>query len=313
MAKKNELAPIETAFTPAVITADWETIERNVAKMLEPYEGVTAETASMMNLTEAKACCADLRRISKELNDGRKRIKAEYNKPLKEFEDRIKAIDARIKEPLEVIDEAVKIEQQRERDMRYDILRSAYEDYAPALAAAVDFDRIMQTQWLNKSMSEKKAISLMEEAVSGIAEEHQTFERIKGSLRFPEECEHTFWETLSVSEATKRNIALIEQAQRLAAMKAEMPQQEQPEIAPMAEPKPACDPEPAEAGKTPAPAQEQAAEPRSVYVMVMEATEKDKDTLKSVLGGYGIHGRVLRTRFADTETAMQAMKGAING
>lgn len=313
MTKKNELATIETTFTPAVITADWDTIERNVAKMLEPYEGVTPEAAAEMNLTEAKACCADLRRISKELNDGRKRIKAEYNKPLKAFEERIKAIDERIKEPLAVIDEAVKIEQQHERDVRYDILREAYEDYAPALAAAVDFDRIIENAWLNKSTGEKKAILLMEEKVSKIAEEHQTFERIKGSLQYPDECEHVFWDTLSVAEATKRNIALLEQAERLAAMKAEMPQQEQPDDAPETESKPVSAPDIHADVNTPIVVENPPFKPVITYLLALEATEQDMNTLKACLKQYGMHGRILRTKYADANEAMQAMKGAING
>lgn len=313
MAKKEEQAlVVSPAFTPAVITADWEGIEASVASMLEPYEGVTAEVAATMDLKEAKACCADLRRISKELNDGRKAIKRAYNEPLAAFEARIKAIDERIKGPLAVIDEAVKIEEQAARDRRFEALAKAYGEFAPAIAAAVPFERVCERQWLNKSVNEMKAMALMEERVARIAEEHQTFERVRAGLAFPEECEHAFWETLSVAEATKRDEALKAQEERLAAMREQMPKADpRPKPAPeQHEPEPQPEPEP----RLSARGQEEAPEgPQAVYALALSATPHEVAALKALLHDMGFSGRLLRTPLKDPQTVIDIVKEALDG
>lgn len=308
MARKDEQdLVVAPAFTPAVITADWEGIEASVASMLEPYEGVTAEVAATMDLEEAKACCTDLRRISKELNDGRKAIKRAYNEPLAAFEARIKAIDERIKGPLAVIDEAVKIEEQAARDRRFEALAKAYGEFAPAIAAAVPFERVCERQWLNKSVNEMKAMALMEERVARIAEEHQTFERVRAGLAFPEECEHAFWETLSVAEATKRDEALKAQEERLAAMREQMPKADpRPEPAP--EP-PAPEPEPRLSVR----GQEEAPEvPQAVYALALSATPQEAAALKALLRDMGFSGRLLRTPLKDPQTVIDIVKEALD-
>ncbi len=148
---------LEPMYVPATVTADWDAITANVRRMVAPYEGVTADEAALMDLKEAKACCADLRRISRELNDGRKAVKRKYNEPLAAFEAKVKEIDALIQQPLAVVDEAVKIAERRERDERRARLEQAYEDFAPALAPVVPFERVLEPQWLNKSFGQRKA------------------------------------------------------------------------------------------------------------------------------------------------------------
>ncbi len=289
---------LRPTYVPATITADWETIEANVARMVEPYAGVTPEAASMMDLKEAKACCADLRRISRELNDGRKAVKAEYNRPLAEFEERIKAIDALIKEPLATIDAAVKIEEARAKEERRAHLERAYEDFAPALVPVVPFERVLEPQWLNKSFGQKKAEAAMTEKVARIAADWESFKLVRGNYAFPDEAEAEFFRTLSLRAANELDAARREEAERIARLHAEVAanrgEEPEPAFEPEAEPEPAFETEP-----EPEPAFEPMPEPafeevRTWYAR-LEITDSQKRTLVDVFRRVGIHGRLSTT------------------
>ena len=59
---------VRVEFSPAVISCDFDEMGRRLDEMLEPYEGMTPETAAGMDEKAAKACRADLNRMSRELN-----------------------------------------------------------------------------------------------------------------------------------------------------------------------------------------------------------------------------------------------------
>ena len=199
-------------FQPATITADFAGMRAKLEKMIEPYRGITPETAASMDIKEAKACRADLRAISKRLNDDRKAIKKAYEAPLKEFEAAIKELDALIAEPCRVIDEAIKAREEAEREGRRNALEQVYRDFMPELVELVPFDAILDPKWLNKSFGEKKAENELCEKVAGIAADWESFKKIKPQLHFPDEAEREFWRTLSLREANEADARLREAA-----------------------------------------------------------------------------------------------------
>lgn len=211
----NEIA-VPVKFETGIISFDEQGVIAKVQDLIAPYEGITPEQAASMDAKEQKACRADLNRISKELNDARKTIKKAYTQPLSAFEAKVKEIDAMIKVPCEIIGRAIKIREDMERQDRISALYSAYMDYAPILAEAVPFERIMEPQWANASFGEKKAEKAMLEKVSRIADDLKTLETMQ--LAFPDEAKAVFLRTLSLRDARERDAMRKAESERIKAM-----------------------------------------------------------------------------------------------
>lgn len=294
-------------FQPATITADFSGMRKKLEAMIEPYKGLTAEIAASMDVKEAKACRADLNRISKQLDDDRKAIKKVYEAPLKEFEAQIKELQELIKEPCRLIDGAIKDREEAEREARYMELAQVFADFVPeGIGELIGFDRILDPKWLNKSFGAKKAENALTDRVSSILAEWESFQKIKGQLRFPEECEREFWATLSLSAVNNRDEQLAQEQARIDAMNAEVAEaqayqhQEVPQIVQEAEQQVADIPEPQ-------------FEAVNVYLFALEMTAGQRQGLINYLKFQGIHGQPLSTAYASYQEAVQAVKAVCNG
>lgn len=110
------------------------------------------------NVKAVKKDLAQVRKLTTELNNRRKLIKAEILKDYSTFESQIKEIDGIISEAEEVVREQVRTIDEAERDRKHDAIReiwdkrigqysiSAYGDY---------FERWLQPSHLNKTASMK--------------------------------------------------------------------------------------------------------------------------------------------------------------
>ena len=298
-------------FQPATITADFAGMREKLEAMIEPYKGLTAEIAASMDVKEAKACRADLNRISKQLDDDRKAIKKVYEAPLKEFEAQIKELQELIKEPCRLIDGAIKDREEAEREARYMELAQVFADFVPeGIGELIGFDRILDPKWLNKSFGAKKAENALTDKVSSVLAEGESFQKIKGQLRFPEECEREFWATLSLSAVNNRDEQLAQEQARIDAMNAEVAEvqayqhQELPQIVQEAEQQVAHVNDPGS---------------QVVYAwgFVIEATSNQVSELIGFMKAKGVHGHFRRAdRFSKREAfdlMCKAFDGVCNG
>lgn len=309
---KAEIIQEETAlavkFQPAEITADFDGIRAKIEAMIEPYKGITADAAAGMDMKEAKACRSDLNRISRELNDSRKAIKKAYQAPLKEFEERVKELDALIAEPCRVIDEAIKGREEAERQARYMDLAQVFADFVPeGIGELIGFDRILDPKWLNKSFGAKKAENSLTDKVAAVLSDWESFKKIKGQLRFPEECEREFWATLSLSAVNNKEEQLAQEQARIDAMNAEVAEAQAyqrkepvPQIVQEAERQVADIPQPE-------------FEAVNVYLFALEMTSGQRQGLINYLKFQGIHGQPLSTTFGSYQEAVKAVKEVCNG
>ncbi len=170
---EEETALVAVKFEPAAISVDWDGITAKIKAMLEPYDGVTAESLAEVDNKECKALRADLNRISKELNDARKAAKKQYESPLKAFEARCKELDQLILEPCAVIDGVIKSREEQERAEKFAELEAHYIEFCEdngfsLLLKKVKFERILKKEWLNKSFHIKKAFDEIDNAVAEI-------------------------------------------------------------------------------------------------------------------------------------------------
>lgn len=213
---------VRVEFSPAVISCDFDEMGRRLDEMLEPYEGMTPETAAGMDEKAAKACRAELNRMSRELNDARKAVKKDYEAPLREFEAHVKELDARIRRYADILGDALMARDAAERARKRAAIEERYVEFAGALAQALPFDRVLDPKWLNRSTSFKKAVDDMEDRVASIAADYESLKSQAGSLAFFAEDEAVFLRTLSLREALEHDAKRREETERIEAMKAEV-------------------------------------------------------------------------------------------
>lgn len=156
---------------PETIRANFEAVEEDLRQMMTAYEGleVSEETEK-----ERKADLATLRKIKSALDAERKRVKAEYNKPLKSFEEKVKVLTGIIDKQIQSINtdlltiDTQRIQKKREEERRlYDENIGEYVEFLP-------FEAIHKPQWDNKTYSEKAILTDIQEAVMGVKHDLQT-------------------------------------------------------------------------------------------------------------------------------------------
>lgn len=300
-----ELARVD--FTPATITVDWEGIDAKLDEMLAPYDGVTAEVVADMDPKEVQVCKRDLGRISTELDDAKKAIKKAYTAPLNAFEEAVKQRIARIDGKKSLFDEAVKVEQERWKDARRQLLADAYYEYCAgngmeALADNIKPERIIEDvrDAMLKKTSEKMAVKLVEGRTSEVMRDYRTLHRHQ--LAFQDEAEVEFFKTLSIAAALEKDARRKAEQERLDALRADMDdaakyREGQDEQVPVEAYEPdAMAVAEEHFGVTP--------ERVETYALFIEVTASQKAALIDYLRAHGVHGKPVRTPHATWQQAV---------
>lgn len=219
------IEPEHIDLVPAVIDSQAYLAKRQswLESMMEPYRDMDDEAIAKMDVKEAKACHADLNRIIKEVDDERKLIKAEYERPLKEFEAEVANLLTPAKGAKLKLKEYIDAHTEKEREFIRQGLERTYEDFAPILVPVVPFERILEInpKWLNKSYGAAKAATELEDAVEKIAKDWEVLKRARSLMRFYDEAEAVFFRTLDINEAMRHNDEREEEQRRIDEMKAE--------------------------------------------------------------------------------------------
>lgn len=210
----NEITKVQ----PAVITFDYPNAQQILDEMLKPWQGITLENADRIDLKQAKASRAELNKMKKQLEDARKAVKKEVNAPYDSFAAQIKTLVETIDQYCSILDESVKRREQQFRDERHAVLAQEFRDFAPFLTHVIELDQFLEKEWLNKSMSERRAIHEMQAKAVDIVNDYDTLRNMEGKLEFYDEDKAVFFETLSLKQALDHENARKEQVRRIAVM-----------------------------------------------------------------------------------------------
>ena len=141
---------------PGEITANFDEIKEALREQMTAYEvlEVTEE-----NIPERKADVATLRKISKAIDDERKKVKKAYNAPLDAFESQVKELTGIIGEQVDRINEGLDVfEKERINKKRRHILE-LYKREASEVAEFMPLEKIYGTKWDNKTCSDNEIVS----------------------------------------------------------------------------------------------------------------------------------------------------------
>ena len=136
---------------PQVIETNGEELKAWLSEKLTQYNEivVTPET-----IKAAKDDKAKLTKLRTALEERRKEVKKQCMAPYEDFERKYKELLALIDEPIGKIDTQIKALDEQEQNLKYAHLQVCFEDYISAMDVPidVDFDRILNQKWRNKTM-----------------------------------------------------------------------------------------------------------------------------------------------------------------
>ena len=220
--EEQDASSLTVAYKPSVIEANFDALEAHVRKTVEAYDGATYDLTKKENIADAKHDRSYLNGLKKEIDERRKAVKREYNKPLDAFERRCKQITAIIDESTDAIKAQLDEAEQTRKDALYSRLQQHYEEFAGLLAPVVPYERLHEPQWLNKTFGEIKAQQALEAKVSDVARDWETLKAQQEAMPHYADAEREFFRTLDLGAALNAARLADEEDQRIAELKAAM-------------------------------------------------------------------------------------------
>lgn len=225
---------IKVEYTPSIIADNIEAVEAYVNEQLAPFVGAKLDPNDEEQIKQGRKFMADLNKLKKPIDDERKRIKKEYEKPLKAFEARVKDITSKIDAARDNLKEQVEEADRAFRENRRELLTEEYEACAGILVEVISADAVIEDAWLNRSTAETKAVNSLVAKTVHALEGYETLN--KKELAHRTEVVQLYCETLDVVKALQledelnekdRQRAEFEERQRqVAAFAAERREQE---------------------------------------------------------------------------------------
>lgn len=158
----------------ASISFNYSEIKQQLADQMEIYKGMeyTDDT-----IKDAKTDRATLNKLSKEIDDRRKEVKKEYNKPLEVFENQVKDLLAIIKEPITMIDSKVKDYENRCREEKKAQIVAYWNEKVvqlPEELVDIAWNRIYDSRWENATTTAKTYKDAIDNGIAGILKDIET-------------------------------------------------------------------------------------------------------------------------------------------
>lgn len=206
-------------YSPSVISANFDALEAHVRAKVADYEGAKYDLTKDDSIKEAKHDCSYLNGLKSEIEERRKAVKREYNKPLAAFEKRCKEITSIIDGASDGIKAQLDEAEERRKAGARAALEAHYREFAELLSPVVPYERLHDDRWLNKSFGEAKAKKALEEKVSAVARDWDTLKAQRDSMAHYEVAERELFRTLDLGSALNAARAADEEDARIAAMR----------------------------------------------------------------------------------------------
>ena len=217
--EEQEASDLVVTYSPSVISANFDALEAHVRAKVADYEGAKYDLTKDDSIKEAKHDRSYLNGLKSEIEERRKAVKREYNKPLAAFEKRCKEITSIIDGASDDIKAQLDEAEERRKAGARAALEAHYREFAELLSPVVPYERLHDDKWLNKSFGEVKAKKALEEKVSAVARDWDTLKSQRGSMAHYEVAERELFRTLDLGSALNAARAADEEDARIAAMR----------------------------------------------------------------------------------------------
>lgn len=200
---------------------NYEELKKQLTQLLEKYKN---QVVTEDNIKAVKADRAKLRKIARELDDKRKDVRREYNKPYNDFKEQVDTLTGLVDEVIEPMDSAIKQKEELERQQRIDHVNDLINEMAPNYG--IDPENVEPADsWSNKSLSEHKRVKDISDALKALQMQKTMYEN--GKKLIEQACKLNNFESsgwlnqLDQGQAANQIIDDITQARKDADKKAE--------------------------------------------------------------------------------------------
>lgn len=237
--EEQEAPDLVVTYSPSVISANFDAMEASIRAKVADYEGAKYDLTKDESIKEAKNDRHYLNGLKNEIEERRKAVKREYNKPLAAFEKRCKEITSIIDGASDGIKAQLDGAEERRKAGARAALEAHYREFAELLAPVVPYERLHDDKWLNKSFGEVKAKKALEDKVSAVARDWDTLKAQRDSMAHYEVAERELFRTLDLGSALNAARAADEKDARIAAMREAVESKPAPRPAPRRQAEPA--------------------------------------------------------------------------
>lgn len=235
-----EASDLVVTYSPSVISANFDALEAHVRAKVADYEGAKYDLTKDDSIKEAKHDRSYLNGLKSEIEERRKAVKREYNKPLAAFEKRCKEITSIIDGASDGIKAQLDEAEERRKAGARAALEAHYREFAELLSPVVPYERLHDDRWLNKSFGEAKAKKALEDKVSAVARDWDTLKAQRDSMAHYEVAERELFRTLDLGSALNAARAADEEDARIAAMREAVESKPAPRPVPRRQAEPAA-------------------------------------------------------------------------
>lgn len=237
--EEQEAPDLVVTYSPSVISANFDAMEDSIRAKVADYEGAKYDLTKDESIKEAKNDRLYLNGLKSEIEERRKAVKREYNKPLAAFEKRCKEITSIIDGASDGIKAQLDEAEERRKAGARAALEAHYREFAELLSPVVPYERLHDDRWLNKSFGEAKAKKALEDKVSAVARDWDTLKAQRDSMAHYEVAERELFRTLDLGSALNAARAADEEDARIAAMREAVEPKPAPRPAPRRQDEPA--------------------------------------------------------------------------
>lgn len=199
---------------PVIPAMSWnkDEVQQNLDELLATYTGLVYTPESIKG---AKDDRAKINSWDKQLGAAVTAARKLYLKPLEDFQADIKTMREQCKKVSGAIDAQVKAVEQAEKDEKASTLKLVYRDCIGELEQLVPFEKLLVSQWLNKTFDLAQAEKELRKAVETRREELRLIRETCGEDAEP--CITEYLRSLSVNDAlhehSRRERARVAQAE----------------------------------------------------------------------------------------------------
>lgn len=161
------------------ITTNFDTIKAQLEETLKNYKGIIVDEST---IKQSKADLADLRKMSKEIDDVRKEIKSQWEQPYNEFNSNCKALQELINEPINEIKDQLDVFEEKRKQEKMNHVRELYDENIGEFGEYLPFEIVFKEKWLNATASDKDIKYDISEAVTKVRAELESIKALHSEI-----------------------------------------------------------------------------------------------------------------------------------
>lgn len=151
---------VEVSQMPSLEIKGFEDLENQVKELVESMKEVEVTED---NIKGSKKLVASVKAQYDVLDTRRKQVKNELLKPYEELNTQLKLLKEKLDEGDTAVRDQIRQLEQKAKEARKLVLADEFEKWLPyyELPVGIVFDSVLESQWLNKSVSEKRSIEAL--------------------------------------------------------------------------------------------------------------------------------------------------------